>query len=376
MSSIIKKGLAIKDNKLPARYYLTDAGRRLAYRILYGINDEENENIEDDVSPAKKSQVKAIDENATSNYHNFVDNFDCDDQMDDRETETNCEYNNYNDHLMNDFYERFDQEPVKTIAYSNFDDECEILLDSDSENHNKKTSKKTGTTESLEEKKDQDNCIELIDSDSDCDIIQVNADKHILNSPSLKESVISKTKMTYQEKYFKDSDDDDDMLPDLEIASPKSKPEKLKKQSEIKIATKTNKKHIQRSDSEESLTSLDNVKKKETANARSTVNNLSRFNSDASSQSTGLTQGFDNLLSTKSNNFQSNFVSSAATRVLEKKTSSFDSVQASNSSDRINTPSVVSKLLPNNYEFILYVDNCEQSHAYVFLLNVLFIQVF
>lgn len=53
MSTLIKRDLAIKENKLPARYRLTESGRTLAKRLLYGImpdepSDEDSENVIDE----------------------------------------------------------------------------------------------------------------------------------------------------------------------------------------------------------------------------------------------------------------------------------------------------------------------------------------
>jgi hypothetical protein len=372
MSNIIKKGLAIKENRLPARYLLTESGRRLAYKIQHGITEEdENKNSEDDPSPAKRSSpVKAINENATSNYGNFVDDFDDNDDngMDDHEMAALNEYNNYNDHLANDYYGQYDEQvTTTTVKYSSRQVDEEILLDSDSDSEKAevRSSKKVETFEFSSEKKAAGDSIELIDSDSDGpDIIQLDYNKKKpTNNIEQKPTIVKpSTDSSYKKKYSNDSDNDDDMLPDLDMCSSKSKPENSKKQpTEPQKASFTDKYRPQFSASEESLTNFDYGKQKQTTNTCSSVNSLSRYNSDASSQLTGLTQGFDDMLSTKPNNFQSNAVSSA--KAFEKKTHSFDSVKTSSSSAMIKTPSVLSKMLPHNYEIILYVDNCEQSHA-------------
>lgn len=44
MSNLIKKNCVLKENKLPARYRLTDSGRELAKRLLYGLSDKNDEN--------------------------------------------------------------------------------------------------------------------------------------------------------------------------------------------------------------------------------------------------------------------------------------------------------------------------------------------
>lgn len=43
MSTLIKKEYVIKENKLPAQYRLTDAGRRLAIKLINGIEDDDDD---------------------------------------------------------------------------------------------------------------------------------------------------------------------------------------------------------------------------------------------------------------------------------------------------------------------------------------------
>ena len=47
MSSLIKRELVTKQNKLPVRYLNTASGIKLAYRLLYGIADCSDDNADD-----------------------------------------------------------------------------------------------------------------------------------------------------------------------------------------------------------------------------------------------------------------------------------------------------------------------------------------
>ncbi|CAF0906643.1 unnamed protein product [Brachionus calyciflorus] len=67
MSNLIKKSYVDKENKLPARYRLTESGRVLARKLLYGIsenNENKSESDSESVIPAKisKSTKKNFDE--------------------------------------------------------------------------------------------------------------------------------------------------------------------------------------------------------------------------------------------------------------------------------------------------------------------------
>lgn len=54
MSGLIKKGLVLKTNNLPAKYMLTDTGRQLASKLLYGSQtDSESDNSGPVESPHK-----------------------------------------------------------------------------------------------------------------------------------------------------------------------------------------------------------------------------------------------------------------------------------------------------------------------------------
>lgn len=62
MTTLIKKELVIKENKLPARYRLTDAGRRLALKLANGIDDDDD----DDENETGSQQSSVNDNNLNS----------------------------------------------------------------------------------------------------------------------------------------------------------------------------------------------------------------------------------------------------------------------------------------------------------------------
>lgn len=64
MSNLIKKNLVDKENKLPARYRLTESGRELAKRLLYGVT-ENNENKSDSETELVVQEAKIMKISAT-----------------------------------------------------------------------------------------------------------------------------------------------------------------------------------------------------------------------------------------------------------------------------------------------------------------------
>jgi hypothetical protein len=57
MSSIIKKNLVIKENKLPARYRLTESGKELAVKLLCGGKDYDNEPEKSDSDSSDEENI-------------------------------------------------------------------------------------------------------------------------------------------------------------------------------------------------------------------------------------------------------------------------------------------------------------------------------
>lgn len=57
MSSIIKKNLVIKENKLPARYRLTETGKELAVKLLCGGKDYDNEPEKSDSDSSDEENI-------------------------------------------------------------------------------------------------------------------------------------------------------------------------------------------------------------------------------------------------------------------------------------------------------------------------------
>lgn len=55
MSTLVKKEYVVKENKLPARYHLTESGRRLAAKLLNG--EDETETITQNQTDSDSEQV-------------------------------------------------------------------------------------------------------------------------------------------------------------------------------------------------------------------------------------------------------------------------------------------------------------------------------
>lgn len=60
MSTLVKKEYVVKENKLPARYHLTESGRRLAAKLLNGEDESITQNQTDSDSEQVKSPPKTL----------------------------------------------------------------------------------------------------------------------------------------------------------------------------------------------------------------------------------------------------------------------------------------------------------------------------
>lgn len=224
MSNLIKKDLAIKENKLPARYRLTESGRELARKLLYGISSEtENKNDSDSDSDACVSAKKISKLNSNEPIK--------------KSTKTNV------------------SSPVKNPIVS----------------------------------KSSDDCIEIIDSDSqDSDILPI----------------VEKIKPTNVKKKVLSNKEDD--LPDIYMFKNR---------------------YDNSSDSDNGLEDISKPMAK-------------------SDNHTGLSQQFTNstISSTKFQSYNSFESNELSTRLIDK-------------------PTVLTTLQPGSFDIILFVDNCEQSHA-------------
>lgn len=84
MSTLIKKECVVKENKLPARYHLTDSGRALASKLVYGTTEsvksnetKESENeTDEEVGPqvSKEPVIEPLHErDVNSGYNELID---------------------------------------------------------------------------------------------------------------------------------------------------------------------------------------------------------------------------------------------------------------------------------------------------------------
>ena len=354
MSNLIKKNLVFKENKLPARYILTDTGRRLAYKILYGfgnndedkddINEMESESVVENETEHKSRQKKVKKSTEFSNTCEIV--------YSDNEHQS---HNHYAAIAYHDFYDN--KATNDYISYQNVENKAiknEELYEIEED---KGIFAKTVTEEAKKQTLDEQ-LIELIDSDSDSDIITLEEDRPKTLIPASFEIKAQKSTTAIATKDFVnfiDDDDDDDFLPDLGLCSATNK---LSKKQFTLMQTKNS----QDFGSTDTLQVLD-------TNSRDQYSSSSNRNLD-SLATTGLTQNFKstsiisskgtNLLETKSYSFNT-ASSKEATATMIPSTKSFSSSASSSSSSQ--TPNVVSKFLPGSYEVILFVDNCEQSHV-------------
>ncbi len=361
MSNLIKKGCVIKQNKLPARYHLTESGRNLALKLLYGIdnnNEDENQDESQENEPekqistsklkTKKKNTKSTNElHLNSDKENEVEtqyNFDSGSHRTDI-IEDRLEYNYLN---MNDNYNYFDIDADSNYSNfasnpqkNNFNHEI-CLSTSESDVPNQPQPKKLHKNPSSED------LIEVIDNEDDDDIIAIDDDSDDIRQKAKKNSNTASTLLKPVSQYRESKktsydDSDDDQLPDLAIGS-----ELLKYIAPQKDSTA---KKLTRSDIEESLPSLDTVKN---LNEKPVDNYASKKTSSfAKHGSFGLTQPMQNLTTNNSSPGKSS-------------TSQFKSTSSTLSFDSSLTPKVNFKLLSGTFEVLLFVDNCEQSHAYFF----------
>jgi hypothetical protein len=407
MSTLIKKELAVKENKLPARYHLTDTGRQLACKIQYRISDNDDEKSENETpAPAKpttkkkspdyenygysdheKSPVKtkssfvssyketspvakASTSKKNSHYVSFVNS---DNEVETYETQENNNDNdnfyNYNDNYTDNYFNVDDE--VQTVAITTAKtfiavDDDDILLDSDSKETNtvvtKSFSDKHSVDFSSKKTKTLDECIELIESDSnDSDIIQLDDDEPKQKSTVVKKHLTNenanKPATAVSKKYF---DDEDDLLPELDIVTSKPKADKKRNQVATKPKVDDDDDCLQNSsDAEEATRNAKSVSKpKEKIKKHGSVDSSNRLESDyLGSKSSGLTQDFSaNKLSKQISSVSSNgdLGTSQAASVLKP---------TSSSAENSRPPTVISKFSPGNYDIMLYVDNCENAHA-------------
>jgi hypothetical protein len=249
MSNLIKKNLVEKANKLPARYSLTESGRQLAIKLIYGITNE-NEHKSSESSESDHEQRK---EELAKEPFNWI----------------SAEHNQH--------------PPLTRNKYMIKESETDL--------------------QSM-----RNEFIEIIDSDSD--VISLNDDD---NLPKKSTYGIS------QSKSF-DNDDSDD-LPDLNV---ECKPKNIQKSSWIR-------------------------------------NN--------SSESTGLSQPMASTCITNSQHqsYSSAFTTSSKSNefsistLITKEPST--TTETSSNLNKISTPTALTTFSPGSFEVILFVDNCEQSHA-------------
>lgn len=256
MSSLVKKNLVIKENKLPARYKLTEEGRNLATTILYGAKENENE----------PSFLKAV---------------------------------------ANESRKKSPQKKTPTIPDKQVNRVEYVIKERETELIEETSFKKTSFKEDV---------VEIL-SDSDSDIITIS---EAPSKPTTSKSVQKKS--VFINKNISDSDSDDS-LPDIGMEF--SSKFTYKEKSPIKTTqTKTL--------------------------LKTTSVNISQQATSYSSQisSTGLTQQIETISTSNTSKYASNFSESS----FLKKTNG-------------PTPSVLYSFAPGTYDIMLFVDNCEQSHA-------------
>ncbi len=261
MSSLIKKNLVFKENKLPARYKLTEEGRSIAQTILHGTN-ENTENFEDNSSPSPKSLSVSMKNKLA------IENHDESGQ----------------DSLP--VYEKIEKSALRP--------------------------EKIKTT-----KNPKNDVIEILsDSDCDSDIITIDDEK-----PKEISSIPKSFKLKSKEskKQFIPSDSDSDSLPDINF---NTKSDSYKETS-VKPVSKA--KNI-------SSSSSNSRQQQQPTNLIS--NNSSQH--EPSSLDLGSRQ----------TNYSENF----SHKAFLKKTD-------------IHAPTAMYAFEPGSFDVMLYVDNCEQSHA-------------
>lgn len=294
MSNLIKKNLASKENKLPARYRLTESGKKLAAKLL-------NEPIEEDAEVDSPTSRQPF--NANTNF------------------EARCAKNSQaakddgiielSDHDDQDYYNH--DHNVIDITKSE-DDLTDLANDEPNYDKHRYQSPKI--------KSPDEDLVCVLSDDDDNDIVEENVKcdvKFTMSQKPTQKSTnsLSKKPSSLSEKFSsnkisnKNDDSDDELLADLsttEEKEPPKMPEPKIVQTQAKVTSKPTQK------------------------------------SASASQPKPIT---DKLVSTQSY--------PALSRV--------NSLPTTSSASSSSQPNVLFKFNPGDFDVILFVDNCEQSHA-------------
>ena len=260
MSSLIKKNLVFKENKLPARYKLTEEGRNLAQTIL-NVTNENSENSDDTTSPPPKS-----DSISKKNQPTIEMEYESDQ----------------------------DSSPVNDKVEKSVLKSATILA--------------TGKT--------KNDVIEIL-SDSDCDIITIDDERPKEISTVSK---LSKANSKEAKKPVISSDSDSDSLPDIDFGKKSNYSKELSPGPTFRAKNSSISSHQQRPTN--SITNKSSQQKPSTSSV--------------------LSQGLGSMQTSSSEKFSQ--------KTFLKKTNS-------------QAPSSMYSFEPGSFDVMLYVDNCEQSHA-------------
>jgi len=307
-----------------SKFYNSIKGKQLASKILYG---------ETSTSPSKSNDSDSSD---TSSIENELAHKKS-------KTDEASTLKKTTDDLLSKKYDpaplKASSNIIKTIKSSNVDSDLIEILDSDSDNDILIDDEKPKSTliakhstfkSKTNNKSDSSDIVSLNDDDDDEPIIE----KSKTHEKKSKTTTISRVCTS-------NYSDDDDGLPDIDIESCSQ----FKKDSSesVKPTSSSNNNNYKSRDLEE-LVELDDEP----------VKVLSKnFSKTTSTKATTLTQNFNSMPTVTTNVQTKSSITSISSSTYETGCINNDS----------SPPTPIVTLLPGTFEVILFVDNCEQSHA-------------